>query len=124
MVQLVEGGGVVDEADVPDVEDGLQVVADGALEVLEAVLVGQAEDVHDEVVLELAEVDLAGVDVAEEELERGERRVAELDLVESRLAHPAEEERAKVLGARGQDDAVGVEPLALHDEGHVGVFVI
>ena len=76
VVQLVQGGRVVDEAHVADIEDGLQVVADRALQVLEAVLVGQAEDVHDEVVLQLAEVDLPSVDVAEEELEGAERRVA------------------------------------------------
>ena len=42
--QLVEGGGVVDEADVADAQDGAQVVRDGALEVLEENYTGDTNE--------------------------------------------------------------------------------
>jgi hypothetical protein len=69
LVQLVERCGVIDETHVVDAQHGTQVVRDGRLEVLKAVLVRKAQNLEDEVVLEVSQLHLPRVDVAEEVLE-------------------------------------------------------
>ena len=64
---------------------------------LESVLVGQAQDLQDDVVPEAAQAHLAGVDVPEEVLEGAQRGVLQLDLGQLRLLEAAEEQRPEVV---------------------------
>ena len=64
-LQSIHGSHVVYETDVPDAEHCPQVVRDGGLQVNEAVLMGQAQHVQDQLIFLVGQCHLTGVDVSQ-----------------------------------------------------------
>ena len=60
---LVERGCVIDQAHCPDTEYSFQVLGNRRLQLLEAVKVGKAKDVEDQVFLEAAQTHISSVDI-------------------------------------------------------------
>lgn len=123
LLQVVESGSVQDHAHVVEGQVLPQVFRDGHLQVLETVLVGHAQHIDDRVLVERRQEQGTRVYVAEEHLEGVEGHL-ERDLALCGLRHAAVEQGAEVLTAGCQDDAVGGQALALHQELHVRVAFV